>query len=111
MQIKLTADRPKIKADGQDLSYVTVELNDVSGIRNPDAENLVSFSVEGPGTIIGVGNANPVSLESYQLPQRKAWHGRCLVVVKSEETSGKIMVKASSGSLKSADIEIESVAR
>jgi beta-galactosidase len=111
VQIKLTADRPKIKADGQDLSYVTVELNDVSGIRNPDAENMVSFSVEGPGTIIGVGNANPMSIESYQLPQRKAWHGRCLVVIKSEETSGKIMVKASSGSLKSADIEIESVAR
>ncbi len=109
VQIKLTADRPKIKADGQDLSYVTVELNDVSGIRNPDAENLVSFSVEGPGTIIGVGNANPMSIESYQLPQRKAWHGRCLVIVKSDPKAGPIILKATASGLKPASIEINSI--
>jgi len=108
VQIKLTADKPKIKADGQDLSYITVELNDATGIRNPDAENLVSFSIEGPGSIIAVGNANPVSLESYQLPQRKAWHGRCLVIVKSDTKGGKITIKASSQGLQPASVELES---
>ena len=47
-------------------------------ITNPLAENLVKFQIDGPGTIVGVGNANPRSLESYQAPQRKAWQGRCL---------------------------------
>jgi beta-galactosidase len=107
-QIKMRADKPQIRADGQDLSYITVEFTDANGIRNPKAENLISFSIDGPGTILATGNANPVSLESYQLPQRKAWHGRCLVIVKSEETAGRILLKASSPGMVPVSIEIES---
>jgi beta-galactosidase len=108
VQIKLTADRSKIRADGEDLCYVTVEITDANGIRNPNAENLITFSIDGPGTIAGVGNANPVSLESYQLPHRKAWHGRCLVIVKSDVKAGRITLKASSHGLLPTSIEIES---
>jgi len=107
-QIKLTADRTLIKPDGQDLSYITVELTDTNGIRNPKAENLLSFEIEGPGTIIGVGNANPVSLESSQLPQRKAWQGRCLVVIKSAKQPGEIRLKVTSDGLPKGEIAINS---
>lgn len=107
-QIRLTADRYKISSDGQDLSYITVDLTDEKGVRNPKAENLIKFEVDGPGKIIGVGNANPVSLESYQLPQRKAWQGRCLVVIKSENKPGIIHLKASSKGLNTSEITINS---
>ncbi len=100
-QIKLTADRNTIKADNEDLSYVTVELLDANGVKNPKAENLINFTIEGEGTIVGVGNANPISLESYQLPQRKAWQGRCMVVIKSTHHAGKIILKARADGLKS----------
>jgi beta-galactosidase len=106
--IRLTADRNKIRSDGKDLSYITVELTDNEGIRNPKADNTVSFEIEGPGSITGVGNANPVSLESFQLPRRKAWHGKCMVIVKSDTNAGKIHLKAASTGLKSANLEIES---
>ena len=106
-QIKLSADRKTIKADKQDLSYVMVELVDKKGIRNPKAENLVHFEIEGPGIIAGVGNANPVSVESYQLPQRKAWQGRCMVIVKSGKKSGDIILKVSSTGLKSSELVIK----
>ena len=92
--IKMSPDRSEISADGQDLSYVTVELTDANGIRNPKADNLVKFSIEGEGTIVGVGNANPVSIESNQLPQRKAWRGRCLVIIKSTGKPGTISLTA-----------------
>jgi beta-galactosidase len=105
-QIKISADRTELKANGQDLSYITVELTDTDGIRNPKAENLVEFEIEGPGTIIGVGNANPISLESYQLPKRKAWRGKCMVIVKSLQKTGEIALKASSTDLKSAEVKI-----
>ena len=95
-----------IKADGQDLSYITVELTDVNGVRNPKAENLVKFKIEGKGTIVGVGNANPVSVESYQLPQRKAWQGKCLVIVKSTEKAGTITLTASTDGLQSSKVVI-----
>jgi beta-galactosidase len=107
-KIKLTADRINLKADGQDLSYITVELMDANGVRNPKAENLVNFSVTGPGTIVAVGNANPVSLESYQLPRRKAWQGKCLVIVKSTMQGGKIILSASADGIQASMVEIAS---
>ena len=61
----MTADRIVISADNQDLSYITVELLDKEGIINPKADNNLQFDVEGPGEIIGIGNANPVSTESF----------------------------------------------
>ena len=61
-----------------------------------------------PGTLFGVGNANPISLESYQQPQRKAWKGRCLVVIKSESKKGDILLKASSDDIKPAVIIVHS---
>jgi beta-galactosidase len=107
-QIKLSADRKIIKADNEDLSYVTVELVDKNGTRNPNAENLIHFEIEGPGTIAGVGNANPVSVESYQLPQRKAWQGRCMVVIKSGKTPGNILLKVLSPGLISSQVILKS---
>ena len=105
-QIKIAADRTELKANGQDLSYITVELVDPTGMRNPKAENLVRFEIEGPGAIVGVGNANPVSTESYQAPQRKAWKGRCLVIVKSGKKDGNIKLKATADGLTPASIQI-----
>jgi beta-galactosidase len=104
--IKLTADRTLIKANNEDLSYVTVELLDAKGNRNPLAENLVKFEIDGPGTIVGVGNANPRSLESFQGPERKAWQGRCLVIVKSGKSAGEIKLKAVVQGMNTASINI-----
>lgn len=107
-QIKLSADRTVIKADGGDLSYITIELFDANGVRNPKAENLIHFTIKGEGTIVGVGNSNPISLESYQLPQRKAWQGKCMIVIKSTHDAGKIVLKASGDGLKNAAITLNS---
>jgi beta-galactosidase len=107
-QIKLSADRAVISADGQDLSYITVELTDSNGLRNPKADNLVKFEIDGPGTIAGVGNGNPVSLESYQTDSRKAWQGRCLVIIRSGSDPGKIKIRASAEGFPSAEISITS---
>jgi beta-galactosidase len=106
-KIRLSADRNSILSNGQDLSYVTVEITDNDDIRNPKAQNQVSFEIDGPGTIAGVGNANPVSLESFQFPQRKAWHGRCMVIIKSDTIAGKIILKAFSSGLRSASLKIK----
>ncbi|HXF11172.1 MAG TPA: DUF4982 domain-containing protein, partial [Desulfuromonadaceae bacterium] len=57
--ICLAADRPNIDADGEDLSMVTVSIADAKGRLVPTANNLVHFTVNGPGKIIGVGNGDP----------------------------------------------------
>ena len=103
-RIRLTADRNRLHATGEDLSYITVELVDASGVVNPDADNVVRFQLEGPGTIVGVGNANPVSLESYQESKRRCWHGRCLVIVKGGDQSGKIILRATADRLPASQV-------
>jgi beta-galactosidase len=108
-KIELTADRAKLAADNQDLSYVTIEIEDENGNLNPRAENLLHFSIRGQGTIVGVGNANPQSVESDQLPQRKAWHGKCLVVIKSTYKAGDIVLKVSSTGMKDKTVIIHSI--
>ncbi len=100
--INMVADRSQINADGQDLSYVQITLTDEKGVINPTAENLVKFEIAGPGEIVAVGNGKPTSLESYQLPQRKAWQGKCLVVIKSTKNAGNIILKATADGLTAA---------
>ena len=106
VNIKLTADRNIIKANNQDLCYITVELLDSKGNLNPLAENLVTFEIDGPGTIVGVGNGNPRSLESYQASERKAWRGKCLVIVKSAKSRGEIKLKAVAEGVNAGSISI-----
>jgi len=62
--IQLIPDRETIKADGQDVSVVTVKVTDQNGLIAANASNTISFSLDGPGRIIGVGNGDPSSHEA-----------------------------------------------
>jgi beta-galactosidase len=106
VDLKLTADRMEIRADGQDLSYILVELLDHKGQRNPKEQNLVKFEIEGPGTIAAVGSSNPFGLESFRLPKRKTYQGRCLVIVRAGREPGEIILKAASDGLQPAEVSI-----
>jgi len=92
----------------QNLSYFIVDLLDLNDRRHPKAENLIRFEIEGPGSIIAVASSNPMSVESYQQPKRKAYKGRGMVIVKSTQESGNIIIKASSTGLQSAQLIITS---
>jgi beta-galactosidase len=106
--IRLTPDRAVITADGEDLSYVAVDLVDDGGLLDPNANTTVHFSLAGPGKMLAVANADPRSEESFQQPQRKAWRGRCLVVIQSTEKGGAIHLTASGSGLKDAETVITS---
>lgn len=105
-QIKLTPDRTVLKADGTDLSFVTVEILDKDGNLCPNADNLVKFNVEGNGFVAGVDNGNQVSLERFKASQRKAFYGKCLVVVQNSGKKGSINLKAVSDGLNSDLLKI-----
>jgi beta-galactosidase len=99
-RIRLTADRDTILADGQDLCYVTVELLDEHGTRNPKAENLLNFEVGGEGSLQAVCSSKPLGTESFKQPFRKAWQGRCLVILRSGNKPGGMVLDAGSKGLK-----------
>ena len=108
--LRLTADRTTLKADGQDLCYVTVEVVDANGVRDPNGEKLVRFSVEGEGTLAAVGNSKPTSLESFQQPQRTTYDGRCLAILKSTHNAGDIKLTARSDGLAESCVAIKTQA-
>ncbi|MFZ1073609.1 MAG: beta-galactosidase GalA [Verrucomicrobiia bacterium] len=72
--IQLTPDRPAIKADGEDVSVITVQVNDAQGRMSPIAGNEISFGIQGPGKIIGVGNGDPASHEPDVFLQKSPAH-------------------------------------
>lgn len=61
--IQLSADRSSIQADNEDVSVITVEVSDSAGRIVPTAGNEITFDLQGPGKIIGVGNGDPSSHE------------------------------------------------
>ena len=105
----ISADRDEIKADGMDLSYITIQAIDEGGIRNPLSENYVEYEITGPAMILAVASSNPMSTESYQGNGRKLYQGRGLVIIKSTGESGKIWIKAQSKGLESAELVIHAV--
>lgn len=105
-KIELTADRSAIKADGKDLSFVTVRILDKDGNLVPNADNMVSFHIEGTGFIAGVDNGYQASHEPFKANYRQAYNGMCLAIIQSESTKGKISFEAESEGLENATIEI-----
>jgi beta-galactosidase len=107
-KIILEPDRKKIKADGDDLSFITVKVVDENGTLVPDANNLIHFTVTGEGKIIGVDNGLQTSDESFKANMRKAFNGLCLAVIQSTPLQGKMKVTATSEGLKEASAFIDS---
>ena len=108
ISIRLTADRQTIKADGKDLSFITVEALEAEGNPVPVADNLINFTIEGDGFIAGTDNGDPTDPNSLKKPSRKLFSGKALAVVQSHKKAGKIILKATSSNLKQASIEINS---
>lgn len=107
-QVRLTPDRREIAADGRDLSYVTVEILDKDGNLCPNADNLVKFEVEGSGFIAGVDNGSQTSMERFKDNKRKAFYGKCMLVVQNNGKAGRISVRAVAEGLKEAEAVIAS---
>ncbi len=111
-KLTLQADRDAIRADGQDLSFVTVKVADQAGLMVPRSMNRIKFSVEGPGEIVATDNGDPTNLESFQSPERAAFNGLALVIVRAKPgQTGAIVLKAEAAALAPTTINIRSVER
>ena len=105
-KLKLTADRGTIRADRNDLSYVTVEIVDADGRRVPNAEIPVRFSVTGAGELAAQGSSSPNTPASFHAPSRQTFQGRCLVILRPTGSRGRIQLRAEADGLKSSQIAV-----
>jgi len=108
VKIRLTADRSTISSNSKDLSFVTVELLDKDNNVHPLADQLVKFTLKGPGMIAGTDNGNENDSISLKKPQRHLFFGKCMAIVQSTEKKGKITLKATVDGLPDEQIVITS---
>lgn len=103
--LRLTADRTHFgkNPNGDNLAFISVEVVDKDGNLCPRAEDQIFFDVEG-GRIVGTDNGNPVSMERFKEPKRKAFNGKCLVVVATD--GGDVKLKARGYQLQGGEILI-----
>ena len=106
-KIIVVPDRRIIKADGSDLSFVTVKIVDKNGTVVPHADNLVNFQLSGEGLLAGVDNGSQISHESFKANHRQAFHGLCLAVIRSKGRAGRMVLKATAAGLAPTSVEID----
>ncbi|MCS3796201.1 glycoside hydrolase family 2 TIM barrel-domain containing protein [Niastella sp. OAS944] len=97
--IKLLPDRKVLRANGQDLCYMPLQLLDANGVPVPFAGNNISFEVSGAGKLAAVGNGDQQSHTLLKGNQMEAWQGKCLAIIQSTNRKGEIKITAKSGKL------------
>ena len=95
----MTADRTEISADGESLVYVVAEITDKKGRVVPNADNLLAFELQGPGTLLATCSADLKDCTAYTAPERKAW--------KSGREKGGLTLTVKGTGLKKASVSLD----
>lgn len=109
-KLALTADRNPIHADGQDLIFVTADVQDANGVFVPNASPSITFAVAGPGKLVGLDNGDPTDTTSHTGTSRKAFNGKALAIVRSSGTAGDITITATAAGLSAAPLVVAALA-
>jgi beta-galactosidase len=105
--VQLKADRSTIANDGKDLCFVTTEIQDSNGLTVPTAQDHLTFSIkDGPGEIVATDNGDATDLHTFSLPERNAFNGMALVIVRAKGP-GTIHLIAQADGLKAGECTIE----
>jgi beta-galactosidase len=108
-QLEAVADRREIRADGSDLSFITVRVLDAQGRIAPTASTRIRFSFDGPLEIVATDNGDPTDMTSFASHERNAFNGLCLVIVRG--LSGRVgmaTLHADADGLKGASVALRS---
>ena len=105
-KIELVADRKIIRADGSDLSFITIRITDARGQLVPDAGNELHVDVKGQGAPAGLDNGYQADLESFRGSIHRAYNGLCLAIVRATRMPGIIVVRVSGDGLEPAVLGI-----
>ena len=109
VQLTTYRGRMTINGDGADLSFITAAIVDDKGDVVPLANNLVSFSVDGPGEIVSTDNGNPTDMSSFLSKERKAFNGLALAIVRTNSAgnaTSSIRVTATSSGLVAGQLSL-----
>ncbi len=103
--VELSVDRAKIAGDGKDLAFITARILDAQGNPVPRADNRITFAANG-GVLVATDNGDATDLEAFPSPQRKAFNGLALAIVRG--SAGKdIRVTAEAAGLRAGSVSVK----
>jgi beta-galactosidase len=109
-RLKLTSERATLADDWDDIAYVRATVVDADGVRNPDASDLISFKITGPGTVVAVDNGALADHDPFQATQRHAYQGTCVAIIRATADTGEIVVTAWAAGLADGTVKITAAA-
>ena len=104
--LRLTTERTALSADGEDVTVVDVAVVDAQGRVVPTAADRVTFQVAGAGHLAGVGNGDPSDHDPDHASSRRAFGGRCMVLVGAAEHPGPVTLSAAAPGLAPARLAL-----
>lgn len=110
--VKLVAeiDNPNFSADGMDLQHVMVYAVDSKGRRSPMANDLLSFEVDGPASLVAVDNGDINSMELHVGSTRSLHEGAAMAILRSTQEPGTVTLTVKSDRYKPLSVKFDSVA-
>lgn len=105
VKIRLSADHATLGQSFDEVANVEIQLLDENDTIVPNAEDLIQFSLSGPGKIVAVDSGSVMSIEPFQANERKAFQGRALAIVRATGT-GAMKLTAKVAGLPNASLEL-----
>jgi beta-galactosidase len=106
-RIELSVDRSRLRADGHDLAFVTARILDAQGELVPRAATPLLFAATGPAAVVATDNGDPTSFASFQSPERQAFNGLALAIVRpAAGRGGRVTVTATAPGLPPATLRL-----
>ncbi len=103
-KLVLKPDVKTLAANGQDLMFVSVEVQDAKGQVHPMAAAPLEFSLKGPAEIIAIGNADPQNIESLTDAYHKTYQGKCMAVIRATRKPGEVLLEVSANGVKTESL-------
>ena len=104
-KIDLRCDTKSIGTSFDDVANIEIQLLDEKGTLVPTANDLIKFSVSGPGKLIAVDSGSVMSTERFQANERQAFQGRALAIVRATG-EGEITLTATADGLEAASLKV-----
>ena len=92
LRLRVVPESDELRADGNDLAYVPIELTDDAGVVRPLADRKVTVEVSGAGALLGLGSADPFSDEGFAANRHSTYYGRALAVIRAGHQPGAVAV-------------------
>lgn len=100
-RLQLAPMETALQPNGEDAAVIPVSVVDGQGRVVPDADNEIAFQLAGGGRIVGCGNGNPADHSGDRASLKKAFHGRCIVIIQAGTEPALLRLTATSPGLAS----------